>query len=109
MIEKKLGKISHSYFGVIEGMMGLSVALQADGYCVDDFKGFWDWESTKRSEYTKWTENERDKRLLDTLKFLSKLLKQAKVKCAEDLKGKPVEVTFEGNTLKDWRLLTEVL
>ena len=25
------------------------------------------------------------------------------------LKGKPVEVTFEGNTLKEWRILTEVL
>jgi hypothetical protein len=27
----------------------------------------------------------------------------------DELKGKPVEVTFDGNMLKEWRILTEVL
>ena len=26
-----------------------------------------------------------------------------------ELKGKPIEATFDGNTLKEWRILTEVL
>jgi hypothetical protein len=41
---------------------------------------------------------------------LSKLLKEAKVDSVGKLKDIPVEVTFfEGNILKEWRVLTEVL
>jgi hypothetical protein len=36
-------------------------------------------------------------------------LKDAKVNSVDELKGKPVEVTFDGNMLKEWRILTEVL
>lgn len=43
------------------------------------------------------------------MRFISKLLKEAKVDEVYQLKGKPVEVTFEGNMLKEWRLLTEVI
>jgi hypothetical protein len=43
------------------------------------------------------------------MRYVSKLLKEAKVDSVDKLKGKPVEVTFEGNTLKSWRILTEVL
>ena len=40
---------------------------------------------------------------------ISKLLQIAKVKEIIKLKGKPVEIEFESNTLKSWRILTEVL
>jgi hypothetical protein len=43
------------------------------------------------------------------MRFLSKLLKEAKVDSVDQLKGKPVEVTFDGNLLSEWRILTEVL
>jgi hypothetical protein len=43
------------------------------------------------------------------MRLLSKLLKEAKVDSVEKLKGKPVEVTFDGNRLQEWRILTEVL
>jgi hypothetical protein len=43
------------------------------------------------------------------MRYVSKLLKESKVDSVEKLKGKPVEVTFEGNMLKEWRILTEVL
>jgi hypothetical protein len=43
------------------------------------------------------------------MRFVSKLLKEAKVNSVDKLKGIPVEVTFDGNILKDWRILTEVL
>jgi hypothetical protein len=43
------------------------------------------------------------------MRYVSKLLKDAKVSSVDELKGKPVEVTFDGNMLKEWRILTEVL
>jgi hypothetical protein len=43
------------------------------------------------------------------MRYVSTLLKEAKVNSVDMLKGKPVEVTFDGNTLKSWRILTEVL
>ena len=43
------------------------------------------------------------------MRYLSKLLNDAKVDSVDKLKGIPVEVTLEDNTLKEWRVLTEVL
>ncbi len=37
------------------------------------------------------------------------LLNQAKVDDVSKLKGKPVEIELDGNLLKSWRLLTEVI
>ena len=50
-----------------------------------------------------------EKSLVKVLRRLSKILKEAKVKSVYQLKGIPVEVTFEGNLIKEWRILTEVL
>ena len=36
-------------------------------------------------------------------------LKAAKVRNVDDLIGKPIEVTMENRSLKDFRILTEVL
>ena len=47
--------------------------------------------------------------MVKTLKNVSKYLKEAKVSSVDKLKGIPVEVTFENNTIKSWRILTEVL
>ena len=49
------------------------------------------------------------KQFIDTINLISKLLTEAKVNSIDQLKGKPVEVEFEGNTLKGWRILKEVL
>ena len=111
-MEKKLGKIESVRFGLggyQDACLGLSVTLSASGWGVGDFKGSWDAESVKRSEYTKWTEEERSKGYDETMRYLSKLLKDAKVDSVDKLKGVPVEVTFDGNMLKEWRILTEVL
>jgi hypothetical protein len=63
----------------------------------------------KRSENTKWTEEDRTKSIDESIRFISKLLKEAKVDSVDKLKNIPVEVTFEGMMLKEWRILTEVL
>lgn len=36
-------------------------------------------------------------------------MQEAKVQNLHEMEGKPVEVEFEGNMIKDWRILTEVL
>ena len=111
-MEKRLGKIQSVSFGLggyQECMLGLSITLGNDGWGVGDFKGFWDPEQITRSENTQWTEEERDMRNSETMRFVSKLLNEAKVKDLSKLKNVPVEVSFEGNQLKDWRILTEVL
>jgi hypothetical protein len=43
------------------------------------------------------------------MRYISKLLNEAKVHNVYELKGIPVEVTLENNTFKDFRILTEVL
>lgn len=109
---KELGKIESVNFGLggYQGaMLGLSVTLSGGGWGVGDFKGGWDAESIKRSEYTKWTEEDRSKDYAETMRYVSKLLKEAKVTSVDKLKGIPVEATFDGTILKEWRILTEVL
>lgn len=111
-MEKKLGKIESVRFGLggyQDVMLGLSVTLSGEGWGVGDFKGTWDAESIKVSSSTQWTEKERSKQYDDTMRYLSKLLKEAKVTSVDKLKGIPVECIFDGNLLKEWRVLTEVL
>jgi hypothetical protein len=111
-METKLGKIEKVEFGVggyQEAMIGLHVTISGDGWGVCDTTSAWDAETIKHSEHCKWTENDRSKQYDDIVRFVSKLLKQAKVKSISSLKGIPVETIFEGNSLKEWRILEEVL
>jgi hypothetical protein len=90
-------------------MLGLHVTLGASGWGVGDSRANWDAEQIKWSEHTKWSEEDRDGWYAEIMRYVSSLLKDAKVDSVEKLKGKPVEVTFDGNMLKSWRILTEVL
>jgi len=111
-MEKRLGKIESVTFGhggYQDVMIGINVTLSGSGWGVCDSKSEWDAEIVKCDKFCKWTEAGRDKNYAEIIRFLSKLLKDAKVSSVEKLKGTPVEVTFDGNILKDWRVLTEVV
>lgn len=111
-MEKKLGKILSVKFGIggyNDAMIGLHVTLGSKGWGVGDERSAWDAETVKWSEYCKWTEADRDRQYAELLHYVSKLLNDAKVDSVDKLKGIPVEVTIEGNILKEWRILTEVL
>lgn len=111
-MEKRLGKIQNVIFGIAgyqNAMLGLHVALGNDGWCVSDTRSTWDAESITWTEHCQWTEKDRDNQYAEILRYLSKLLKDAKVDSVDKLKGIPVEVTFDGMRLKEWRILTEVL
>jgi hypothetical protein len=111
-MEKKLGKIQNVYFGIggyQDAMLGLHVTLGGGSWGVGDGRFAWDAELIKHSNYSQWTEEDRDKHYAEILRYVSKLLNDAKVSSVDKLKGIPVEVTFDGNLLKEWRVLTEVL
>ena len=108
-MEKKLGKIENVKFGIggyQDAMIGLHVTLSSDNWSICDSYSAWDAETIKWSERCKWTEVDRDKQYAEILRYVSKLLKDAKVDSVDELKGIPVEVIFDGSILKDWRVLT---
>lgn len=108
----ELGKIDTVKFGLggYQGaMIGLHFTFSFKGAGVGTSKCAWDPERIEWSKNCKWTEEDRDKQYAEIIRYLSKLLKEAKVEDVTALKGIPVEVTFEDNTLKSWIILTEVL
>lgn len=109
---KYLGKIKEVYFGLggyNESMLGIHFTFSFDGKEVCSTEGGWDFHRIKHSEYVKWTEEDRKNDHYDTLIFISNLLQQCNITDINNLKNKPVEVEILDNTLKTWRILTEVL
>ena len=104
-----LGKIKDVYFGIQDASLGLHLTFLSGAYGVSISDAYWDYEQVKSSEYTRWTEESRNAYMVSLLKRLSEYFQQAKVNKVEDLKNIPVELTFEGPLLVDWRILTEVL
>lgn len=108
MIEVKLAKIrsvklgSGGYDGA---MFGISFDLGGDGWCIGDFWG--NWSSYPKG--AKYSEEDWAKHHTNAYLRLQKIMKEARVDYLDALNGKPVEVTIENNTLKSWRILTEVL
>ena len=109
---KELGKIESVKFGISgyqDCMLGIHFTLGGKGWGVGDTKSAWDAERIECSSYAKWTEEDRSKEYDQIMRYVSKLLKDAKVDSIDQLKDIPIECTFEGTLLKEWRILTEVL
>jgi hypothetical protein len=109
MTGKQLGKIERATFGwggYQDACIGLSLTFSGDGWGVSTFHGAWGIE---RSDYCQWTEEDRVRDLGEACLKLRDILKLSKKQTTEQLKGVPVEVEFEGNVIKDYRILTEVL
>jgi hypothetical protein len=109
--KKELGKIesvSFGYGGYQGVMFGMSLTFEGKGWGVSTFDGFWG-PDIEVSGHTKWTEADRSKHYDEVMRKVAATLKQAKVKSVDDLKGIPVEVTFDQGTLVGWRILEEVL
>lgn len=108
-MEVKLGKIASVGFGFggyQDCQFGLSVSLTGEGWGVSDFKGGWGMEP---SDHNEWDANDQRRFFADTMVELRDLLKAAKKDTVDQLKGVPVQVTFDGMKLKGWNILTEVL
>lgn len=112
MTETKLGKIEHVEFGhggYQDAMLGIHVTLSGNGWGVGTTNSAWDACMIECSKHAKWTEADRSKQYDEIMRYVSKLLSDAKVSKVSALKGIPIEATFDGNLLKSWRILTEVL
>lgn len=57
----------------------------------------------------RWEDSERTTAVTASVENVYQVLKDAKVNYVSQLINKPVEVTIEKNTFKDFRILTEVL
>ena len=110
MNEKMLGKIDFAEYGTYKDrpfLMGLQLGFSLCGGCcgVMDGGSF----TINISDECRWSTDERAQALSESALKLRDLLKSAKCNYVSELVGKPVEVTLEQNTFKDFRILTEVL
>lgn len=115
MSDKKLGKISSARFGIggyQDAMIGLHLQFRMGPSGIGMDKCAWDPALIECRESAEWTEEDRDRHFSEIVRFVSKLLSEAKVKSVPELVGVPVEVemTEEGcGSFIDFRVLTEVL
>ena len=61
------------------------------------------------SPEAKWKELNREATITKTIEEVNRILEDAKVNYVSELLNKPVDVTMENNTFKDFKILTEVL
>lgn len=115
METKVLGLIESARFGYggrDDAMFGLSLTFKmpANGGGVGDFIGTW----AERVEHAKYSEAEHMAAMLGAVLKLRDTLKDAGKLNVAELKGTPVELTFDGSgfvgsRLLSWRVLTEVI
>ena len=106
-MQKYLGKIEDVYFGLDRDypfLFGLELTFKFDGCFVTSTR-----DVVNIGETCKWTPEERSKAITECMDQIVKVMKDANVNEIIKLKGKPVELTIEGNTLQDYRILTEVI
>lgn len=110
---KELGKIKSVKFGLVgykEAGLGINFSLGGESWGINDCKSAWDYNIINCDSHCKWTEEDRTAQYIDMIKFISNLLKDAKVDSIDKLVGIPIEATFINyNTLQSWRILKEVL
>ena len=109
MVEKVLGKIKKAEYGMVRDypfLFGLQLYFNlGDGTSI----GCGSRYTVNIGEACKWTTEERQCGITKSVDEVHKILKDAKIDYVSELVGKPVEVTIENNTFKDFRILTEVL
>lgn len=108
MTEKLLGKIDFAEFGTIRDypfLIGLQLGFSMGGTGVMDGGRY----TVNINPNCRWKNGERSEAITKTVEKINSILKDAKVHYVSELINKPVEVTIEDNTFKDFRILTEVL
>lgn len=107
-ISKEIGKIRSIRLGMggyQDAMFGVTFDLGGKSWGVGDFWGTWaHWD-----KHCKWTVEDQIKQFGATMAKLRDLITKAKVNSINELKNVPVEVIFEDQCMKSWRILEEVL
>jgi len=111
--EKKLGRISKVSFGLggyQEAMLGIHFQFSFEGSGIGTSECYWSPELIKCSDKCQWTEEDRSKAFDEIMRYVAKLLSDAKVMTVDQLQGIPVEVALKDfNSFDSFRILTEVL
>jgi hypothetical protein len=108
MTTKELGKITFAEFGTVRDypfLIGLQLGFRMDGSAVMDGGKY----TVNISPECKWKEMNREATIIKSIEEVNRILEDAKANYVSELLNKPVEVTMEDNTFKDFRILTEVL
>lgn len=109
MTEQVLGKITSAEYGMVSDypfLFGLQLYFKlgnATGIGCGSKYTF------NISNECRWTKEERQIAITNSIDELHQILIAAKVDYVSQLVGKPVEVTIESNTFKNFRILTEVI
>lgn len=110
-MKKELGRIEKVIFGSggYQGaQFGIWFSFNCNSSCCGDGRGVWQGPP---SSSAKWNIEDKKREMGAIMLYIEEIMSQAKVGRVEDLKGKPVQCTFDdsGNRLESWRILTEVL
>lgn len=108
MTTKELGKITFAEFGTVRDypfLIGLQLGFRMDGSAVMDGGKY----TVNISPECKWKKMNREATIIKSIEKVNRILEDAKANYVSELLNKPVEVTIEDNTFKDFRILTEVL
>jgi hypothetical protein len=108
-MNKVLGKISSVRFGsggYQDAQFGIWFSFEGDGCGCGYGRGVWQGDP---SSHANWSMTDKQKVMGEVMLYIEKIMEQAKCSEVHELKGKPVELSFEGNRLADWRILTEVI
>lgn len=111
---KKLGKIASVKFGrggYQDAMFGLTLGFEFgdESTAMLDRCHYLPKDEAEAVEAGKFNEVSATIAFAERMLEVATIMESAKVDDIGRLNGIPVEVEFEGNTLKNWRVLTEVL
>lgn len=105
---KELGKIIFAEYGILKGcpnLIRLQLGFSIGCKKVDDGGKY----TVNVGTECKREDLNREETITESIEKVNQILKDAKVNYVSELLNKPVEVTIENNTFKDFRILTEVL
>lgn len=105
---KELGKITFAEYETIRDypfLIGLKLGFSMSGTSIMDGEKY----TVNISPECKWGILDREATITKSVEEVNRILEDAKVNYVSELLNKPVEVTMENNTFKDFRILTEVL
>lgn len=108
MVTKELEKITFAEYGTIRDylfLIGLQLGFRMNGSDVM-YGGRY---TVNISPECKWGILGREVVNAKSVEEVNRILEDAKVNYVSELENKPVEVTMENNTFKDFRILKEVL
>ena len=101
----KITKVTLGTGGYQDAKFGFFFEIEYGIHTTYDFWGTW----TEMPTLAKYSEDEWKEAYKEAILRVKRIMTEAKVKEFSKLVGIPVELTFDGERMTGWRILTEVL